>query len=766
MKKLLSLWPFYFILGVWIVLFFPFFSKGLIPMPADIITGVYYPWLDYKWGFSTGVPVKNPLLSDIPSLLYPWRSFVIDQLKNGQWPLWNPYYFAGMPLLANFQSAVFSYVNIFFVFFSKPIAWSLGVMTSSLLTMLIMYIFLRHKNLSKTSSTLGGVIFAFSGFEIAWMEYNVHGHTALFLPLFLLSIDKILNDNSKIWLLLLPIFVAFQIFAGYVPIVIYSYLICFFYTIYFYLIPGIKEKNILFKRYLLLLTFFILGLFLSSIQILPGIELVANSIRKVDTLVSASNASYLPLKNLVTFLAPDFFGNPATGNYFGNAFYDNFYLFIGTGTLILIIFSLFHLKDKIIIFWCSIFLISLILIFKNPIGQFLERILFLSGGVSARALFISDFSLAILSALGFEKLVLSRSKLKIFLSIFIVLIIFFLCTVYSFSISEKFRLVSQRNLVIPLIFLILCASTLLIGIKHKKANFLILFLITVQLIYSAKKYLPFSKEKLLFPSTPVIEFLQSRKNEEGPFRVELGEVVPQNFMMPYGIETISGYDALMPKEVSKLLSTVETGKIQQTVSRVYLLRNFNSPILPLLNIKYVFAKKIDEKGYYSPQGKVPDIFTKYPFKLIFEDKTVQLYERTDFLQRANFIKSEKFPDKSTDVVTMIQSQKIKNDAKIKWISYGANKKSFSVETDVEGYVFLSDSYFPGWQVRINNKNSDILNKFSMQSIFVPSGKNIVSLEYRPNSFKLGKTITQFSFVGWLLSLLIFSKRFLWKKRGF
>lgn len=119
MRLLKKFLPFLFIFGVWLALFWPFFSKKLLPIPADIITGVYYPWLDYKWGFSVGVPVKNPLISDIPSLLYPWRQLVIDQYRNFQIPSWNPYYFGGMPLLANFQSAAFSYVNVFSCFSPK-----------------------------------------------------------------------------------------------------------------------------------------------------------------------------------------------------------------------------------------------------------------------------------------------------------------------------------------------------------------------------------------------------------------------------------------------------------------------------------------------------------------------------------------------------------------------------------------------------------------------------------------------------------------------
>jgi len=83
----------------------------------------------------------------------------------------------------------------------------------------------------------------------------------------------------------------------------------------------------------------------------------------------------LPVKNLITFFAPDFFGNPATRNYFGSAFYDNFYLFIGTPTLIFVFYSIFQVKrNRLSGFWFLLSIFSFILIFQNPIGKFLEKI--------------------------------------------------------------------------------------------------------------------------------------------------------------------------------------------------------------------------------------------------------------------------------------------------------------------------------------------------------------------------------------------------------
>ena len=412
LRKIFSrFWPIVIIVGIWITIFWPFFKKGLLPIPADIITGVYYPWLDYKWGFPTGVPVKNPLMSDVPSLLYPWRLLAIDELKSFRWPLWNPYYFAGMPLLANFQSAAFSYVNVFFVFFPKAIAWSLGVMSSPLLTLLAVYFFLRNKKLGKIPSLLGAIVFSLSGFEIAWMEYNVLGHTALFLPLLLLAIDKIFS-GKKYWLGILSFLIALQIFTGYIPIVIYSYLLCLFYVLYSYFLPE-KDKIIVWKKYFLLAFFWVMGILLAAVQLFPGVELIQNSIRKVDLLVNSSHASYLPLKHLATLLAPDYFGNPATYNYFGKGFYDNFYFFAGTGTILLLFLSITQIKkDKNILFWTGCLLLSLVMVFDNFLGRFLQRTFFLSGGVAARALFIADFSLAMLSAYGLQKVIEGRIKRK------------------------------------------------------------------------------------------------------------------------------------------------------------------------------------------------------------------------------------------------------------------------------------------------------------------------------------------------------------------
>src|SRR3989344_9524853 len=118
MKKIL---PYLSIVLLVFVFFWQFFFKGLLPIPADTIVGLYHPFRDlYAKEYPRGIPFKNFLITDSVRQQYPWRKLVISAQKKLEFPLWNPYNFTGTPLLANFQSAPFYPLNI--LFFMMPFA--------------------------------------------------------------------------------------------------------------------------------------------------------------------------------------------------------------------------------------------------------------------------------------------------------------------------------------------------------------------------------------------------------------------------------------------------------------------------------------------------------------------------------------------------------------------------------------------------------------------------------------------------------------------
>ena len=60
----------------------------------------------------------------------------------------------------------------------------------------------------------------------------------------------------------------------------------------------------------------------------------------------------------------------------------------------------------------------------------------------------------------------------------------------------------------------------------------------------------------------------------------------------------------------------------------------------------------------------------------------------------------------------------------------------------EGYLILSDTFYPGWECRINGKLTEILKaNYSMRAIVVPAGNSSVEFEFNPISFRIGVIIT-------------------------
>src|SRR3989344_1519602 len=217
MKKLSSNTFGAIVICIIVFLFFlPNLLMGKVPIGADDLLGLYHPWRDQTYdGFNAGkFPVKNPLITDPVLQTYPWRYLAVNDIKEGNLPLWNPYSFSGQPLLANIQSSPFQVLNFFFFIFPFNIAWSLQIILPSILTSLFMFFFLRNLKISPVASVFGGFVLPFSGFLIAWLTWGTIVTTSMWLPLILLSLNKLFNKQSALWFFIIVFSASQTIFAG------------------------------------------------------------------------------------------------------------------------------------------------------------------------------------------------------------------------------------------------------------------------------------------------------------------------------------------------------------------------------------------------------------------------------------------------------------------------------------------------------------------------------------------------------------------------
>lgn len=776
-----KIWPGLVILLVTVIFFYPYFFKNLVPMPADLIVGAYYPWLDYKWiGYNAGVPVKNPLLSDVPSVIYPQRLLAVEQIKQGILPLWNPLMFSGYPLMATFQSAIFYPLNILYFIMPFIDAWSIQVILQPILASFFTYLFLRNLKLSKLACLLGGFAYAFGGFSLYWMEYNVHAHTAAFIPLLLYLIDQFIFKKKLLFLILLSVFLAIQIFAGYLQLTFYTLVLLAFWTIFRVGIFHIFLVGV----------FISLGILLASVQIIPGLELFSESQRVLENLKVEKR--FIKFSQLVTLVAPDYFGNSATYNYWGPGDFTNSTSFTGMVAFTLAILSLPLLKQKneVKFFW-GLLIVAIVLSVSSPVSQFLvvnflDKILtgFRAASMT-RLLVLINLSLAVLAAIGLDYYIFKATPRIILRLLYVPVIILSSVTIgtwvsfldlknnlASLSNPASSQMIEQglknytialRNLVIPIGLFILTSLILVAPFKLKNIKTLgaisILALLLFELIKFGWKITPFSEKAFVFPKTPVLDWLDDQPQ---PFRVSTGNTIPSNMWMPYSLETPDGYDAVYPLRQAKFISVNNNSSpVVETLTRYGRIEKFDSHLLNLVNSQYFLSFKLDDKGAFNPKGKVPYPFDGAKFATVFEDRSVAILKNTQSLPRAFFVSDwevepnetlvfEKLLDKNFTISKKILLEQdfnqfrkgSQNHSEVHYLKYSSLESQIKVDSDQDGLLFISDTWYPGWKARVDGKLVEILKAdHAFRAIPILRGSHQVKMYYDPSSFKLGLLLT-------------------------
>lgn len=764
-----AFWPIFVITSVVLAFFYPVWLKGLVPLPADIVVGSYYPWLDYKWGYPTGVPVKNPITSDAISFSYPMRMLAIDLLKDGQWPLWNPYILFGTPLLANLQFTPFSPTNFVYFIFDKLNAWSIQIMLQHILAVVFTYILLRHWKVSKIASIFGGIIFAFSGFNLIWSQWNAHSLSAAFIPLLLFFADRWLKEANWFDGVGISLTLTSQVLAGYPQIIFYSAIALVIIWVF-----RALQFRIQFYKTVLLGVFAALGFGLAAPQVLPGYELLQLSQRQTEAI--PFEWAFLSWEQIITFVAPDYFGNHATGNYWGPKNYTSNVGFIGVTSLALVGFGLYLWKKSSEIKILSLLaLVGLILAFPNLISVSIWKSGFLAAQASTSHKSLVLFVLATsgLTAFGldyirFKKVDLPKAPL---VAPAILLIIFggYAAGILVFGGKDEQVLinfkVALRNLVVPTAaFGFLFFQITSIKFIQKFVTIGILGISLFELFYFGWKFTPFSPRHIIFPKTPIIEFLT---NGERPFRIE-STVIPVNLLMPYKIEIAGGYDALYPESIAKLIAIMNSGDIDVSPQDRYgIISTPTLPLLDLLNVRYLLIRETERNK-----------FDKDKYELVFKDKSTIALENKRVLPRAFMIYNQHVTSNRKELLQRLLSTEFdfKNNIIVEepilqhtgggpglalFTKYSAQESIIDVETQTDGLLFVSDTWHPGWKAYVDGKETKIYRaNFAFRAVLISEGKHTVKFIYRPESFYKGLKIALLSLIAITVSAFLVS----WKSK--
>lgn len=768
-------WPIIGLLAVISCFFWKVFILNKVALPGDFVVGVYYPWLDYKWGYVAGVPVKNPITTDVVSLIFPEQILSIDLLKQGQLPLWNRFILTGTPLFANLQAAPFSVTNFLYFLTDTLTAWNLQIILQHVFAALFMYLLLRHWKVSKLASLFGGIVYTFSGFNLIFSQWNGHTLASAFIPLIIYFEDRWLKEGRIFFGICFSLSLVFQLLSGYPQTSLYTAFLVFIYWIFLF-----RKKKDFYKNTVGLGVFGLFSLLLAGIQIIPAMELWGLSQRNFEP--HPFEWAFLPFKKIITIVAADFFGNHATKNYWGPQDYTSNTIFIGMAGFITAIFS-FSLsllkKNRRLLFLWTALVISLILSFPTPISVFLwkHNVFGMRAASAHRATIIFCFAASGVAAIGLDYILKTKIEIKEIVKRFA--IPFLLITVfglYALSLRGYSTVgivptsVGLRNSILPFAAFLILLMALVVSEKTRTLKryfgFVVIGVCLVELFYFGWKFTPFSDRVTVFPTTPVIDFLMWQKP---PFRVTGNKVIPVNMRTPYRLESLEGYETIHPLRISQFLAALNSGVVgTEPVGRYGTVDNDTSRLLDLVNTKYYLTHKVDDRGNPSPIGEIPQKFNSDRFSLAFEDKSVAIMESKTVLPRAfmiydwevesedekilSLLLDEKFPlgkkiilEELPSGVSKKVSEKISSKVDYEYINLVDTK--IDVSTQEDGLLFVSDAYYSGWKAYLDDKEVKIYRAdFAFRAVVVPKGNHVVKFVYNSDSFYKGIAISLISFL--------------------
>ena len=326
---------------------------------------------------------------------------------SGSLPLWNPYIFAGMPLLGAAQGGLLFPLNWLYLVFTPAVATNLSVLASYALAGVGAYLYARRSGSTVAGSFVTGLAWQWCGFLVAQLAHVNVVQTAATLPWVLWALEGYGREGGGRRGALVSVFVALQAFAGHPQTLAYSLLLVVAYA----LTMALADRQAR-ARYLRSLAFVAAGLLLAAVQLLPTFELLGRSVRAGAT-YEFFNSFSLPRRFALTFFAPYVLGG-GDGRWFaerytGPPFYAEFIAYAGVLALMLSLSALLLSRDARTMFWAAAGVACFLLALGGhaPLGlsKLVYQVPFLNlFRVPSRHLMEVDFALAVLAGRGLTAL--------------------------------------------------------------------------------------------------------------------------------------------------------------------------------------------------------------------------------------------------------------------------------------------------------------------------------------------------------------------------
>ena len=556
------------------------------------------------------------------------RYLIGESIRQGILPLWNPYIFGGMPLLATVYPGALYPPSWLFAFLSPVWAINIVVITTFQLALIGTYLFARSVKLSKLGALVAAITFSFGGFMIAHIGHTSRIAAAAWLPFVLLAIEKLFQENKWRWVCLGALFIFLQFIAGEPQMLFFTALVSGCYVLFSLLI---REQQIARWKFILSGAVMALcGSLFSCLLLLPARELQAQG-ERANMAYEHFSAFSLPPKQVLAFIFPYFFGGAAQPPYFqapwGTSFWGEASVnvsagYVGLLGLMLAVIAIVSVQKRSLVWlWVFIAAASLILAFGGYLPFHINEYLHQIPGYnvfrgSYRHLLEFTFAMAMLAGTGLTRLAELEVKKKwrtLWIGVGTVGLLVLFTAIFYCQFAEKlvttairlkeFGHLSNAEAFIPLSVFCLSAIALLIFVRWQNSGAAAIVLVIVLLDVASFGWFyewrnPEIKEmSSRLPDAPTVQFLKSKESDLNSFRIVSSGATPfkenyefldyPNNSIMRGLQSVNGYDVLRLSRVSSLAGDLdEEGKVIDTSAFAAEHHGFD-----LFNVKYLLREK-------------------------------------------------------------------------------------------------------------------------------------------------------------------------------
>jgi hypothetical protein len=757
------------LLGLVVIFFSPLIFFGQTILSSDVLYQ-YYPWK-----FGTSITPQRPMMYEPIRTIYVFFIYLIDSPKNRTVPLWNPYILCGTPFYH--MSATLDPLNAVVLIFTPTTAYDAIVWSQFFLAGLFMYFYMRAINTNRFGSLVAAIAYAFNGYHMVFLKYKTFVGSTMWIPLILLFLERAIQRKSLLHAVIAGIALALQSFSGNVQITLYTTVVIILYSGFRAVVKyrDDEDKKQLIRTASVPLTAIIVGLGLAAIQLVPLYELGRLSAR----LPRYKGRNYLPVHFLHHLVIPPDIDN------FGKITQQARAYMGSVPILLAVIAGIFRKGKETKLFSClAVGIILMLLSMGTPLYTWIANLFpALDKMYHLRTLILYELSVSVLAGFGGDFLTrksYNPTKIAAVLKTFVAgMILAYIGIVLGYLtfhlrwgqgyIPEKYLDnplalelfdILRPGLYVPFLTAIIFIVGLTLYLKSKVSDRLFMIvtivLTTLTLFHFGFQFSTFANRELTYPKTEAIEFLQANA---GLYRVHsIDPAFPPNTLMAYAIQDIDGFESLYIGRYNEYVSAIEdTDKVslESPFSDHVEVSRYKSKMLDMLGIKYVVVP---------PSVKISDD----QFQLVF-DREVRIYENKDVLPRVFIVPEAKVAQGTKQVfvelkdvsfdprrTVILESQVTARSTNVRssWessanvMSYTPNRVLIDANLSDGGFLVLSDTHYPGWQVYVDGEERRILRaNYIMRAVYLDQGQHSVEFVYNPVSFKIGLSFSLLILMG-------------------